>query len=221
MIVLDGMTKRFIAGSEVRTVFEDVTLELPTDGRFGILGGPRSGKSVLIRLLAGLEDPTAGHLARYSALSVPVGYAGGFRPNMSGRETIQFAARLYGADPYEVLNLVTLVTELGDMIDEPLRRFPHADRTALAYAISYALPFDTYLFDEFIAVGTPAFRARCMEMFHSRAAEAGFILATSHPRKIHEFCTSVGVLSGKNILLFDKVQDGVDFFETQGVQGAA
>jgi multiple sugar transport system ATP-binding protein len=58
-IVLDGVTKLF--GNEVIAV-NDVTLEIG-DGEFMVLVGPSGcGKSTILRLLAGLEDVTAGEI---------------------------------------------------------------------------------------------------------------------------------------------------------------
>jgi multiple sugar transport system ATP-binding protein len=58
-IVLDGVTKVF--GSDVVAV-NDVSLEI-TDGEFVVLVGPSGcGKSTILRLLAGLEEVTAGEI---------------------------------------------------------------------------------------------------------------------------------------------------------------
>src|SRR5881397_1340035 len=58
-IVLDGVTKVF--GSDVVAV-DDVSLEIG-DGEFMVLVGPSGcGKSTILRLLAGLEEVTAGEI---------------------------------------------------------------------------------------------------------------------------------------------------------------
>jgi multiple sugar transport system ATP-binding protein len=58
-IVLDGVTKTF--GNEVIAV-DDISLEIG-DGEFMVLVGPSGcGKSTILRILAGLEDVTAGEI---------------------------------------------------------------------------------------------------------------------------------------------------------------
>jgi multiple sugar transport system ATP-binding protein len=58
-IVLDGVTKVF--GTDVVAV-DDVSLEI-ADGEFMVLVGPSGcGKSTILRILAGLEEVTAGEL---------------------------------------------------------------------------------------------------------------------------------------------------------------
>src|SRR5512133_324413 len=58
-IVLDGVTKVF--GNDVIAV-NDVSLEI-ADGEFMVLVGPSGcGKSTILRILAGLEEVTAGEI---------------------------------------------------------------------------------------------------------------------------------------------------------------
>src|ERR687886_1740089 len=58
-IVLDGITKVF--GADVVAV-DDVSLEIE-DGEFMVLVGPSGcGKSTILRILAGLEEVTAGEI---------------------------------------------------------------------------------------------------------------------------------------------------------------
>ena len=54
----DKVTKQFGA----KTVFADLSFELPRGGRFGLLGPNGVGKSTLVRLLTGLLRPDAGQV---------------------------------------------------------------------------------------------------------------------------------------------------------------
>src|SRR5690349_25015572 len=59
-IVLEGITKEFPGGV---IAVDDVSLEIE-DGEFIVLVGPSGcGKSTILRLLAGLEEVTAGEIS--------------------------------------------------------------------------------------------------------------------------------------------------------------
>jgi multiple sugar transport system ATP-binding protein len=59
---LEHVTKRFGEGDEEVAAVDDVTIDID-DGEFMILLGPSGcGKSTLLRMVAGLEDPTAGEV---------------------------------------------------------------------------------------------------------------------------------------------------------------
>lgn len=58
MIRLDGVTKRYGANTVVR----DVSLTVPTGCLYGLIGPGASGKSVLLKLMAGLGHPEHGRV---------------------------------------------------------------------------------------------------------------------------------------------------------------
>src|SRR4051794_35962596 len=59
-VVLDGITKDF--GTGTAPAVDDVTLEI-ADGEFMVLVGPSGcGKSTILRIIAGLEEVTAGEV---------------------------------------------------------------------------------------------------------------------------------------------------------------
>ena len=56
-------------------VLSDVTLSVPTEARIGIVGPNGVGKSTLLRLLSGVEEPDGGTVTREPA-TIRVGLAG-------------------------------------------------------------------------------------------------------------------------------------------------
>src|SRR3954451_20570879 len=57
-------------GYAARTVLEGVTLGVSAGDRIGIVGRNGDGKSTLLRLIAGLEEPDAGNFTRVGRLEL-------------------------------------------------------------------------------------------------------------------------------------------------------
>ncbi len=209
MIELIGVSKTYRVGTGERSIFKDIDTILPTDERVVILGGKDSGKSTLVRLLAGLERPTSGAIRRYAKLSFPAGHTRGLKLNLSGRQNLIFVASIYGADPDEVCEFVSSTTGLGHAMEEPLRKLPMPERLSFCYALTYAIPFDTYLFDNAIVWGTPEFRRRCQAMFEARSEASGMIVATGNVKLAKEIGGVGGVLRDGALRMYPSVNDAV------------
>jgi heme exporter protein A len=88
---------------------DGIDLDVPSGSTFAVLGPNGAGKSTLLRLIAGVARPTEGSLRiggepahqRVSRARVGfIGHATGLYPELTARENLIFAGRLYGiADP--------------------------------------------------------------------------------------------------------------------------
>lgn len=216
MIVLDNVTKILSVGQIRTSVLVDVSVTLPTDRRLAILGHHGSGKTTLIQLIAGLLSPTSGVIERYARISFPVGFNGGFRQRLSLRQNIAHAARLYGADVDEVTHFVTAVSNSQSALEEPLVSLPQQMRNCISYALGYAIPFDTYLFDNTIWTGDHEFREKCEAMFESRARSAGMILATRNVQMAARIADMGAILNDRELTLYDNIKDAIAAFKNLG-----
>jgi capsular polysaccharide transport system ATP-binding protein len=213
MIHLEKVTSLLSAGQIRTRVLDQVTATLPTDRRFMLLGRHGAGKTTVIRLLAGLLEPTSGDISRYARVSFPVGFIGGFRPLMTVRQNLAYTAVLYGADPTEVVAFVAQVTRGGHMLDEIFGKLPQQFRLAFCYAVSYAIPFDVYLIDNFLSIGDDQFRKTCEAMFYERVKAAGFILATRNVELAKRIGDSCGILHAGRLVVYEDFEEGLWTFE--------
>jgi len=213
MIVFRDVTAVVSSGRIRNTVLENLSLTLPTDESLVVLGHEGTGKTTLIRLLAGAVSPTSGTIERYVRVSYPVGFAGGFKQAMSVRQNISHAALLYGADPDEVVAFVAAASGMEAELHESYGNLPPQLRLKLAYALSYAIPFDVYLIDNRVAMGDNDFRATCEYIFDQRMQTSRFILTTSVPRYAKRFAKKGAILRDRQILLHDDIDRAIWEFE--------
>ena len=220
MIVLDRLTKSFATSGGRRCLFDGLSLTLPAGARIALIGRNGAGKSTLMGLIAGTLTPDSGRVLRAGTVSWPMGFAGGFAPDLTGRQNVRFVARIYGADTRAADRAVERFAEVGDFFDMPVRTYSAGMRARLAFGLSMAIRFDWYLVDEIAAVGDAEFRAKSVAAFRNQLDGAGLIMVSHAPALLRDFCTSGIVLERGRARIFDRVDDAIAWHEDNLVPGA-
>ena len=213
MIELRDISKSYRLESGRNTVLDSVSAVFPTGKSVGILGVNGAGKSTLLRIIGGVEPPDRGTVLRDVRVSWPMGFSGGFSPNMTGRQGARFVARIYGEAPRAVERFSRDFAELGPYFDMPIRTYSSGMRARLAFAISFAVEFDCYLVDEVIAAGDARFSKKYRREFKERARNASVILVSHNPEAIRAECDFAAVLTKGSLTLYESVDEAMDVYE--------
>ena len=209
MIHLDHLTKTFVLKGQRRTVADDITATFPTGLSVALLGRNGAGKSSLLKMIAGTLDPTSGQILSTGTISFPVGFAGSFHGDLSGAQNARFVARIYGVDTEELLAFVEDFAEMGKYFHMPFRTYSSGMRARLAFGVSMAIPFDTYLVDEVTAVGDAAFRTKSGIVFRDRMASAGAIVVSHSMAVLRELCSAGAVLENGKLHYYENLEDAI------------
>ncbi len=221
MIVLDSVSLSFETKGRRQVIFDNLVGMIPTNRRFVILGEAGSGKSILIKMVAGLIRPDSGSIERMARLSYPVGFGAWFRPQLTIRQNLGYAADVYEVNREELIDFVGEVTKMRPSFSTKYGELPPLLRAQIHYATSYAIPFDTYLIDGLIGAGDDAFRETCHSMFEARAAESGIVMATRHVQHAKKYGDCGALLNDGKLTFFDDVDSLVDAYRASkaAVQG--
>ena len=90
MILLQGQGLARTFADEV--LFENITIHIQENSRIAIVGRNGTGKSTLLKMLAGIEEPSLGAVSKKKDLSIPanifnsVDFPVPLRPTMAMRE---------------------------------------------------------------------------------------------------------------------------------------
>ena len=213
MIRLHNVSKVYTTEGHRRIVLDKVSMTLRSDISYGFLGVNGAGKSTILRLIAGTEEPTRGRVTRLGKVSWPLGFAGGFHPAMTGKENVVFVSRIYGEDPQRVLDFVDDFAEIGDYINVPVKTYSSGMNARLAFGLSMALQFDTYLIDETTAVGDARFQARCNAIFAARREYANIIMVSHSMEALKDYCTQGIVLANGRAMMYEDINEAIEVYK--------
>lgn len=161
----------------------------------GIIGVNGSGKSTILKLVAGVMVPDKGSVRTKGRVAPLIELGAGFHPELSGRENIYLNGAILGLSREDVeskyKNIVKFA-ELAEFIDTPIKHYSSGMHMRLGFAIAVNTDPEILLVDEILAVGDEAFRKKCMRKMQSFKKDGTTILFVSHNMEaVESFCDRV------------------------------
>ena len=170
----------------------------------GIIGSNGSGKSSLMRAIAGLYPATKGAIfAKGQPTMLGVGAA--LLPNLSGEKNIILGGLAMGYTKDEIEKAAKSITEfsgLSEFIDLPMRTYSQGMSARLRFSIAASKKHEILIIDEALAVGDRQFRLKAEEKIRQMRADAGTVFLVSHNMKsIQETCNRVLWIEKGNLVM--------------------
>ena len=166
---------------------EAVTLSLEDGDRLGIIGSNGSGKTSLLRLMAGIYSPTAGQVSVEGRVAAMFSIGLGMQGEASGLRNIYLSGLVSGATRKQIkaaIPEIVAFTELGDYINMPIRTYSQGMSMRLKFACATAFRPDIVLLDEWIGAGDADFQDKAQKRLSSLLEGAGIVVIASHNRQL-------------------------------------
>lgn len=149
----------------------------------GIVGRNGSGKSTILKIIAGVYRPTAGEVRVSGQVGALIELGAGFHPDLTGRENIVLNGLLLGFSKQEIQSREQQIldfAELGEFIDSPVKQYSSGMFMRLGFAVATEIDPDVLLMDEILAVGDAAFRQKCSARIDEFRQRGKTIVFVSH-----------------------------------------
>ncbi|SCC93033.1 O-antigen export system ATP-binding protein RfbE [Thiomonas sp. X19] len=204
-------------GVVVVRAIDDLSLQLESGDRLGLIGHNGAGKSTLLRVMAGIYPPTGGLIAVQGKTVPLLDISLGMDDQSTGRQNIRLRGLLLGMNDAEIKQKtedIATFTELGDYLDLPLRTYSSGMRVRLAFAISTAVEADILLLDEVLGVGDASFQDKANKRLMDLHARAEIVVLAIHSSDaIRKTCNKVLWIERGKVKMFGKVDEVVSAYD--------
>lgn len=173
-----------------------VSFKVPKGEIMGIVGKNGSGKSTMLRAIAGIFSADEGsinlHGHTVSLLSIGVG----FQKKLSGRENIYLSGLLLGFTEEQIeekMDEIIAFSELGRFVDKPVRTYSSGMYSKLAFSITAILETEIMLIDEVLSVGDVRFKKKSFaKMKELISQEDRTVIIVSHSSEtLEKLCDTI------------------------------
>ena len=190
--LLKGSLASDLSPDETFHAVRGVSLDVSEGCAFGIVGRNGSGKSTMLKLIAGITKPTQGSVRVAGRISALIELGAGFHPEISGRENIFINGVMLGLSKREIgrrFDEIVEFAELEDFIDAPVKTYSSGMYMRLGFAVAVHVDPDVLLVDEVLAVGDEGFSLKCIDKFSEYKRRGKTIVLVTHGLgMVERFC---------------------------------
>jgi ABC-type polysaccharide/polyol phosphate transport system ATPase subunit len=197
---LTGSVLRDLRPGDVFEALKGVSFDVAAGKTFGIIGRNGSGKSTMLKMIAGIGKPTSGSVRVNGRISALIELGAGFHPEISGRENVYINGMMLGLSKREIANRfdeIVSFAELEPFIDAPVKTYSSGMYMRLGFAVAINVDPDVLLVDEVLAVGDEAFTHKCLDKFAEFRRRGRTVLLVTHTLDlVTRFCDEALWLDG-------------------------
>ena len=185
---------------------KDVSFEVYNGDSLGLIGLNGSGKSTMLKTIAGVLKPTKGSVQVNGSVAPLIELGAGFDFDLTASENIYLNGALLGYSR-EVMqtyyNDIVEFSELQNFMDVPVKNFSSGMVSRLAFAIATIGTPDILIVDEVLSVGDFRFQQKCEERIRHMMAAGTTILFVSHSiEQVKSICNKIVWLDHGNVKRF-------------------
>ena len=198
---LDNLKEYFIKLVKHELFFEEfhalkhVSFKVRRGEVLGLVGTNGSGKSTMLKIIAGVLEPSEGSVTVRGNIAPLIELGAGFDPELTARENIYLNGALLGYTKEFIdahLDDIVDFAELRDFMDMPLKNYSSGMVARIAFAIATVVEPDVLIVDETLSVGDVFFQQKCERRIQSFIDSGNVtVLFVSHSiEQVERICTS-------------------------------
>ena len=195
---------------------KDVSFNVKKGEAVGLVGKNGSGKSTMLKVVAGVMRPTMGTVEVGGTIAPMIELGAGFDMDMTARENIFLNGAILGYPQdflKEKFGEIIEFAELEKFVDVPVKNFSSGMITRLGFSVATIFTPDVLIVDEILSVGDFKFQEKCEERIDRMRESGTTLLLVSHSTdQVKRICDRAVLLSHGNMLLQSDVDTVCDLY---------
>jgi lipopolysaccharide transport system ATP-binding protein len=209
--VLDtiGLLRRSSGAIREHAALTDVSFEVTSGQKVGIIGRNGAGKSTLLKLITGATSPTSGTLEVTGETQALLQMGTGFHPDLTGRENVLAYLGHLGLGSRDAGRRVSEVVEFAELeeyIDQPVKTYSTGMAMRLMFAASTVIAPSLLVIDEVLGVGDAYFAKKSFDRISEICSRDGttLLLVTHDIYNAARLCDRMLWMDHGRILIDDR-----------------
>ena len=195
---------------------KDVSFNVKPGEAVGLVVKNGCGKSTMLKVIAGVLEPTMGEVRVNGTIAPMIELGAGFDLSLTARENIFLNGAILGY-PQEMLkdkfDEIIDFAELKDFVDVPVKNFSSGMITRLGFSIATIYTPDILIVYEILAVGDFEFQQKCEQRISRMRENGTTLLLVSHStEQVRRVCDRAVLINKGKMLLESDVDTVCDLY---------
>lgn len=193
---------------------QDVSFNVCRGDSLGLIGLNGSGKSTMLKTIAGVLKPTKGSVKVMGTVAPLIELGAGFDMDLTAKENVFLNGALLGYSREEMqkhYNDIVEFSELENFMHVPVKNFSSGMVSRLAFAIATIGTPDILIVDEVLSVGDFRFQQKCEKRIQNMKEKGTTILFVSHSiEQVKGLCNKIVWLEHGHLKMFGDTMEVCD-----------
>ncbi|MEY8481359.1 ABC transporter ATP-binding protein [Lachnospiraceae bacterium 48-21] len=195
---------------------KDVSFGVGRGDALGLIGLNGSGKSTMLKVIAGVLKPTKGSVTVRGSIAPMIELGAGFDMDLTATENIFLNGALLGYSRHEMekqYDGIVEFSELQDFMNVPVKNFSSGMISRLGFAIATIGIPDILIVDEVLSVGDFRFQEKCQERIKNMLDNGTTLLFVSHSiKQVKELCNKIVWLEKGNLKMYGEAKEIAEIY---------
>ena len=196
---------------------KNITFSIKEGESVGFLGKNGAGKTILLKLIAGIVFPTDGKVTVNKPVSPIFEYGAGFHFEFTGMENIFLYGALLGIKKREIqdkLDKIVKFSELENFLGFKLKHYSTGMKIRLAFSVATILKPEILILDEALSSGDQGFIKKVHNVIFNLKEHGITLLISSHSYELlKKFCKKGIVLDKGNMVFYGGINEAIDYYQ--------